>query len=109
MCHGRSYQGAIIMHITEFMSLNHTENLLQMTDAFKTMRCCPGVGYLFIPAPGPVTAPPPAAVPFTGLMCCPAPGGAETEPAAPAIPTMEPGSPGCPPPSRLASFPIASS
>lgn len=58
--------------------------------------------YLFIPAPVPIAAPPPAAAPFTGLMCCTEPGDAETDPGAAATPSTEPPSP----PSRLASFPI---
>lgn len=52
--------------------------------------------------------PPPAAAPFTGFMCCPAPGPVAGPPGIidPIIP-VAPGSPGCPPPSMLASFPIS--
>lgn len=64
--------------------------------------------YLFMPAPGPAATPPAAAAPLLGLMCCPVPDGAEMVPGPPAIGTAEPGSPGCSPPSRLASFPIVS-
>lgn len=65
--------------------------------------------YLVIPIPGPpIPMPPPAAAPFSGFMCWPAPGPDAgppgiTEPIIPAAP----GSPGCPPPSMLASFPIS--
>ncbi len=68
--------------------------------------CC---SYLVIPIPGPPTPiPPPAAAPLTGFMCCPAPGPAAGPPGItdPIIPAA-PGSPGCPPPSMLASFPIS--
>ncbi|TNN43407.1 hypothetical protein EYF80_046396 [Liparis tanakae] len=65
--------------------------------------------YLVIPIPGPpIPIPPPAAAPLTGFTCCPAPGPVAgptgiTDPIIPAAP----GSPGCPPPSMLASFPIS--
>lgn len=64
-----------------------------------------------IPIPGPpMPIPPPAAIPLTGFMCCPAPGAVAGPPGitGPIIPAA-PGSPGCPPPSMLASFPISGS
>lgn len=68
---------------------------------------CP---YLVIPIPGPPTPiPPPAAAPLIGFMCCPAPAPGVGPPGIiePIIPVASPGSPGCPPPSMLASFPIS--
>lgn len=70
-------------------------------------QCCCCCSYLVIPIPGPpIPIPPPAAAPLTGFTCCPGPCEGPPGIIDPIIPA-DPGSPGCPPPSMLPSFPIS--
>lgn len=69
--------------------------------------CCCCCSYLVIPIPWPpIPIPPPAAAPLTGFTCCPGPCEGPPGIIDPIIPA-DPGSPGCPPPSMLPSFPIS--